>query len=295
MTEPASCPPPVPHPRTPRTTLPQGACDAHCHIFGPTASFPYAPERTFTPPEAPKERLQALHRQMGLQRAVIVQSACHGTDHSALLDALADGPDRYRGVAIVTPATTAEEVRRLHDAGVRGARLHFTPHLGSAPSAEEIRAVVELVRPHGWHIALHVHGEGIADHEDLARSIPLPVVIDHMARVDLAQGLDSRAVSALRRLLQTGDVWVKVSGADRLATSPPSMDDSVALARLLVSDAPERVVWGTDFPHPNTHGFMPDDGDLTDLLPEIAPREEDRRRLLVDNPARCFGFAEAAP
>jgi predicted TIM-barrel fold metal-dependent hydrolase len=226
---------------------------------------------------------------------VIVQSACHGTDHSALLDALADGPDRYRGVAIVTSATPAEEVRRLHEAGVRGARLHFTPHLGTAPSAEEIRAVIGLVRPYGWHIALHVHGEGIADHEDLARSIPLPVVIDHMARVDLAGGLETRAVHALRRLLQTGRVWVKVSGADRLATAPPRMDDSVALARLLVSDAPERVVWGTDFPHPNTHGFMPDDGDLTDLLPEIAPAPEQRRRLLVDNPTQCFGFEGAAP
>ncbi|NLU76142.1 amidohydrolase family protein [Streptomyces sp. HNM0575] len=270
--------------------MPAGACDSHCHIFGPTDTFPYAPDRTFTPPEAPKERLRALHRLLGLSRAVIVQSACHGTDHSALLDALEDGAGRCRGVAIVTSATPEAEVRRLHEAGVRGTRLHFTPHLGAAPSEEEIRAVVALVRPYGWHIALHVQGDGIADHEELVRSIPLPVVVDHMARVDLREGLESRAVHALRRLLQGGGVWVKLSGADRLATSPPRMDDSAALARLLVRDAPERVLWGTDFPHPNTHGFMPDDGDLTDLLAEIAPGAGDLRRLLVDNPVACFGF-----
>ncbi|RAJ66477.1 putative TIM-barrel fold metal-dependent hydrolase [Streptomyces sp. Amel2xB2] len=294
MNEP-TCPPPVAVPRTPRTALPPGACDAHCHIFGPTSTFPYAPERTFTPPEAPRERLEELHRLLGLERAVIVQSACHGTDHSALLDALERGGGRYRGVAIVTSSTPPAEVRRLHEAGVRGARLHFTPHLGSAPSEEEIRAVVGLVRPYGWHIALHVQGTGIADHEALVRSIPLPVVIDHMARVDLRDGLESPAVHALRRLLETGRVWVKVSGADRLAVSPPPMDDSAALARLLVADAPERTVWGTDFPHPNTHGFMPDDGDLTDLLPDIAPGTEGLRRLLVDNPVRCFGFAPVPP
>lgn len=290
MSTPPSCPPPVPAPRTPRTVLPADACDAHCHIFGPTDTFPYAPERTFTPPEAPKERLQALHRQLGLRRAVLVQSACHGTDHSALLDALHDGQGRYRGVAIVNSRTPGDEIRRLHEAGVRGARLHFTPHLGTAPSPEELRAVTELVRPYGWHIALHVQGNGIADHEDLARNLPLPLVIDHMARVDLADGLDSPAVRALRRLLQTGRVWVKLSGADRLAVRPPQMDDSAELARLLLTDAPERVVWGTDFPHPNTHGFMPDDGDLVDLLERIAPGAEDRRRLLVDNPAQCFDF-----
>ncbi|WP_197351438.1 amidohydrolase family protein [Streptomyces bathyalis] len=290
-----TCPPPVARPRRPRTRLPAGACDSHCHIFGPTHTFPFAPGRTFTPPEAPRERLRELHRLLGLERAVIVQSACHGTDHSALLDALEAGGGRCRGVAIIDSTTPPEEVRRLHEAGVRGARLHFTPHLGSAPSEEEIRSVVGLVRPYDWHIALHVQGDGIADHEELVRSIPLPVVVDHMARVDLRDGPESRAVSALRGLLQTGRVWVKISGADRLATAPPRMDDSAELARLLVTDAPERVVWGTDFPHPNTHGFMPDDGDLTDLLSEIASGSADLKRILVDNPTRCFDFDETGP
>ncbi|GHF80776.1 amidohydrolase family protein [Amycolatopsis bartoniae] len=287
MSDPAN-PGPDPDPKPPLFTLPPGSCDSHCHIFGPTAKFPYAPERTFTPPEAPLEDLQRLHGFLGFERAVIVQSACHGTDHSALLDALGRG--EYRGVALVKPETPDVEIARLHEAGVRGARLHFTPHLGPAPSAETIRAIVDKIRPYGWHLALHVAGEGIADHEDLVRSLPLRVVIDHLARVDLRQGLGSRAVTALRRLLDTGSVWVKLSGTDRIATAPPDLGDAAELAKLLATHAPERVVWGTDFPHPNTHGFVPNDGDLVNLLAEIAPDEAALRRLLVDNPTICFDF-----
>lgn len=270
--------------------VPADACDAHCHIFGPTSLFPYAPDRTFTPPEAPLADLQKLHHLLGFHRAVLVQSAAHGADHASLVAALEEGAGRYRGVALIRPDTSAAEVARLHDAGVRGARLHFTPHLGPAPTPGAIEAITDLVRPYGWHIALHVAGNGLAEHEDFIRSLPLPVVIDHMGRVDLRQGLDSPAVTVLRRLLDTGRVWVKLSGADRLATVPPDMSDSAALARLLAWSAPERVVWGTDFPHPNTHGFVPDDGDLVDLLAEFALTETDRRRLLVDNPAECFDF-----
>ncbi|MDI2030569.1 amidohydrolase family protein [Saccharopolyspora sp. TS4A08] len=283
-------PGPHPAPHAPTIEVPDDACDAHCHIFGPTSRFPYAADRTFTPPEAPLADLQDLHRLLGFQRAVIVQSAAHGADHRSLLAALKEGRGRYRGVALIRPDTSAAGVARLHEAGVRGTRLHFTPHLGAAPAPEAIEAIIALVRPYGWHIALHVAGDGLAEHEDFIRSIPLPVVIDHMGRVDLHQGLDSPAVTALRRLLDTGRVWVKLSGADRIATSPPDMCDSTALARLLARSAPERVVWGTDFPHPNTHGFVPDDGDLVDLLAEVVPAEADRKRLLVDNPAECFGF-----
>jgi 2-pyrone-4,6-dicarboxylate lactonase len=281
-------PGPHPSPRRPRLALPAGACDAHCHIFGPTDRFPYAPDRTFTPPEAPLADLRSLHELLGIERAVIVQSAAHGRDHTSLLAALREGAGRYRGVALVRPDTDPGEVAALHEAGVRGARLHFTPHLGHAPSPEEIEAVVRLIAPHGWHVALHVQGEGIAEYAELIRSLPVRVVVDHMARVDLARGTASPAVDALRSLLDTGDVWVKISGADRLALAPPSMADSAALAALLVRSAPERVVWGSDFPHPNTHGFVPDDGDLVDLLADVAPDPATRRRLLVDNPAVCF-------
>lgn len=289
MLEP-TCPGPDPNPRTPSIALPQGSCDAHCHIFGPTSVFPYASDRTFTPPEAPKEDLQALHALLGFERAVIVQSSCHGTDHAALLDALETGAGRYRGVALVTADTPIREVARLHDAGVRGARLHFTPHLGPAPALSTIRAITDLIRPFGWHLALHVAGNGIAEHEELVRSLAVPVVIDHMARVDLRAGLDSEPVTAMRRLLDTGSVWVKLSGSDRIATHPPQLADATALARLLATHAPDRVLWGTDFPHPNTHGFMPNDGDLVDQIAGIAADEAARRRLLVTNPSRCFDF-----
>lgn len=288
-----TCPGPDPYPHPPSIALPQGSCDSHCHIFGPTAVFPYASDRPFTPPEAPKEKLQSLHALLGFERAVIVQSTCHGTDHSSLLDALEAGAGRYRGVALVTPDTTVQAMKRLHEAGVRGARLHFTPHLGSAPAQSAIQAIVELIRPFGWHLALHVAGSGIADHEEMVRSLPVPVVIDHMARVELRAGLDSAPVTALRRLLDTGSVWVKLSGSDRIATSPPDLSDAVALAGLLATHAPDRVLWGTDFPHPNTHGFMPNDGDLVDLIAEIAPDEAARRRLLVTNPSRCFDFPDS--
>ncbi|MHC1561627.1 amidohydrolase family protein [Actinomycetospora sp. C-140] len=283
-------PGPHPDPHAPSWAPPSGACDAHCHVFGPVARFPYADDRTFTPPEAPLADLQARHRLLGLERAVIVQSAVHGTDHAALLAALEEGAGRYRGVALIRPDTLPAEVARLHDAGVRGARLHFTPHLGAAPSPEDITAIVRLVAPHGWHLALHVAGDGIAEHADLVRSLPVRVVVDHLARVDLAAGPDSPAVTALRRLLDTGDVWVKTSGTDRLAGSPGGLPDAADLAALLVRGAPERVVWGTDFPHPNTTGYVPDDGDLVDLVERIAPDPADRHRLLVENPTACFDF-----
>ncbi|HEY2224975.1 amidohydrolase family protein [Actinomycetospora sp.] len=283
-------PGPHPDPHPPSWALPARACDAHCHVFGPVDRFPYAADRTFTPPDSPLADLQALHRLLGVERAVIVQSAVHGTDHASLYSALADGAGRYRGVALVRPDTDPAEVARLHEAGVRGARLHFTPHLGAAPTADEIDAVVRLVAPHGWHLALHVAGNGIAEHAEMVRSLPTRVVIDHMGRVDLTAGPRSPAVESLRRLLDTGDVWVKLSGADRVATAPPSLADAADLAALLVRSAPDRVLWGTDFPHPNVRGFVPDDGDLVDLLPKIAPDPADRERILVDNPTTCFDF-----
>lgn len=285
----AGNPGPHPHPSRPSISLPDDACDAHCHIFGPTAVFPYAPDRTFTPPEAPLADLRALHDLLGFRRAVIVQSAAHGADHAALLAALAEGAGQYRGVALVRPDTPRQEVARWHEAGVRGARLHFLPHLGEAPSGATIDQILRLIEPHGWHLAMHVAGNGIAEYEGFIGSLPVPVVVDHMARVNLSEGLNSPAVTALHRLLDTGRVWVKLSGADRLAGRPARLPEAAELGRLLCEHAPERVVWGTDFPHPNIE-FVPDDGELVDLLGLMAPDAQTRRRLLVDNPTQCFDF-----
>ncbi|MQA98218.1 MAG: amidohydrolase family protein [Streptosporangiales bacterium] len=280
---------PHPNPKRPDIALPPRACDSHCHIFGPSDRFPYAPGRSFTSARAvPEPEVRARQTFLGFERAVIVHSSCHGADHSSLLDALATGAGRYRGVALLGPDTAPEEVARLHDAGVRGVRLHFMPHLGTSPTSDEIDAIVRLVQPYGWHVAIHLAGNGVAELYDVIAGIEAPVVIDHMARVDLRQGLDSEAARALLRLLDTGGVWVKLSGADRVTLTGPPYADAVALARRLAVHAPERVVWGTDFPHPNIHGPMPDDGALVDLLAEIAPSEGARRKILVDNPDTLF-------
>ncbi|GGN13479.1 amidohydrolase family protein [Streptomyces fuscichromogenes] len=284
------CPPPHPAPRVPKLRLPPGSCDAHCHVFGPADVFPYAPERTFTPLDAPKEQLGALHARLGLTRAVVVQSSCHGHDHRVLLDALAAGSGRLRGVALIGETTGRAEAEELHRAGVRAFRLNFLPHLRSRPTGAEIDAVLERVDGLGWAAQLHVRGEDLPGLADLVRALPGRVVIDHMGRVDLGAGRDSPATRTLRALLDTGDVWVKVSGVDRVSLQGPPYTDAVGLAASLVAYAPERVVWGTDYPHVNITGEAPDDGLLVDLLDHIAPDPAHLQRLLVNNPAELFDF-----
>jgi 2-pyrone-4,6-dicarboxylate lactonase len=285
-------PPPVPNPHAPRlVTPPPGSCDTHCHVFGPTDRFPYAPDANYEPQQAPIEALERLWDLLGFQRAVIVQSTVHGTDHRAAADALRRGEGRYRGVAIIRPDTPDDEVARLHDQGFRGARLHFMPQLGTTPpNRDQVDAVVSKVRRYDWHVSLHMSGTTIVELRDMIRSIPGRVVIDHMARVDLSGGLDTEPVDTLMRLLENDNIWVKLSGADRLASKPPAMTDSVELARRLAEHVPDRVVWGTDYPHPNTHGFMADDGDLVDNLAAIAPTPQALKRILVDNPTALFDF-----
>ncbi|MEU5095392.1 amidohydrolase family protein [Streptomyces sp. NPDC020996] len=284
------CPPPHPAPRKPALVLPPGSCDAHCHVFGPAEVFPYATDRTFTPVDAPKEQLGALHNHLGLSRAVIVQSSCNGSDHRVLLDALASGGGRLRGVALIGERTTRGEIEELHRAGVRAFRLNFLPHLRTAPTREEIDSVLERVDGLDWAAEIHVSGRGVADHEHLIRSVPGRVVIDHLARVDITEGPGGTSLRSLRALVDTGDVWLKVSGVDRISRQGPPYADAVALAASLVAYAPERVLWGTDYPHVNIEGAAPDDGLLVDLLADIAPEPELLRRLMVDNPADLFGF-----
>jgi len=293
MTQAASltptCPPPDPNPKKPRFKLPPLACDSHFHVFGPHAVFPFTPERAFTPPDAPKEKLLALHAFLGFARGVFVHSSCHGSDHAVLIDFLESTGGRYRGVALLKSTTPAAEVARLHAAGVRGVRLHFVSHLGPYPAREDARAVVRLVEPYGWHIEIHVYGKDLLANLDFISAITAPVVIDHIARVDVAEGPDGAAFTALRRLVDRGNVWVKLSGTDRVSREAPPFPDAVALARILAGQAPERILWGTDWPHPNVR-LIPNDGELVDLIPEIAADERTRRRMLVDNPAELFGF-----
>jgi 2-pyrone-4,6-dicarboxylate lactonase len=284
------CPPPHPSPRRPSITLPPGSCDSHCHVFGPAATFPYAENRTFTPAEAPVEALAALHKLLGLERAVIVQSSCYGTDHSALLDALNRSEGRYRGVALIDQRTPRSQLVSLHDAGVRGFRVHFLPHLPQALSWDDVAATARCVAELGWHAEIHVSSDGIARYADAISALPVPVVIDHLGRVDIAMGTTGDSFGALTRLLDSGRVWVKTSGVDRVSGGGPPYRDSVGLAAALVARAPERVLWGTDFPHTNIVGPAPDDGLLVDLLAQMAPQASTRQRLLVENPRDFFGF-----
>ncbi|MGE0063137.1 MAG: amidohydrolase [Xanthobacteraceae bacterium] len=284
-----ACLPPDPDPRTPALTLPPLACDAHFHVFGPRAVFPFSPQRTFTPQDAPKEALFALHRTLGIARGVFVQSACHGSDHAVVLDLLAAGQGRYRAVGLLTPDTPDADIARYDAAGMCGVRFHFFSHLGAPTPADDIRAVIAKVAPLGWHVAIHVGGKGVLEQYEFIAGIDAPVVIDHIGRIDVREGLDGAAFVALRRLLDRGNVWVKLSGTDRISREAYPYRDAVPFARTLVEHAPDRVVWGSDWPHPN-HTAVPNDGDLVDLIATIAPDEEGRRKMMVDNPARLFGF-----
>lgn len=280
-------PVPDPQPRRPSLALPAGAWDAHCHVFGPTHRFPYAADATFRPPEAGVRTLMALHDVLGLDHALIVQSSCHGTDHAALLDAIEVGAGRYLGVGLLDDRTTAADLDELAAGGIRGVRLNFLPHLGGAPAPAVLERAVEVVAERGWHLEIHVAGTGLVDYEETLAGMRVPVVIDHLGRFDVTS--PGPSVEAALRLLARGHVWMKVSGVDRLSRQPPPYADAVEVARTFVEQAPERTLWGTDFPHPNSSGWFPDDATRVEQLARIAPGEAALRRLLVDNPQELLG------
>jgi 2-pyrone-4,6-dicarboxylate lactonase len=277
-----------PSPKKPDITLPAGSCDAHCHIFGPAAKFPFAPERTYTPVDAPKEKLFALHRKLGIDRSVLVQASCHGTDNSAMLDAIAASGGRYRGIAMVQPDIDEAELEKLHEGGVRGVRFNFVAHLGKGADIDAVRAIVEKIGPLGWHIVVHFDASRLETLAPVLKSLPVIMVIDHMGRVDASQGTGQPAFRMLLDLMEDERFWVKVCGSERISRAGPPFHDAVPFARMLVERFTDRVLWGTDWPHPNIKKDMPDDGALVDLLALIAPEEKSMRALLVDNPTRLY-------
>jgi 2-pyrone-4,6-dicarboxylate lactonase len=271
--------------------MPPHACDAHCHVFGPGATFPYVSDRTYTPPDAPKQSLAALQSILGIERAVIVQASCHGADNRAMLDAIKTSGGRYRGVAIVDASFTETDYAALHDGGVRGVRFNFVEHLGGRPDMRVFHRVIQRIRPLGWHLVVHLDAADIPEVAALLRPLAVPFVIDHMGRVKADGGLEQRPFRALLDLMTLDTCWVKVCGAERVSTAGPPFLDAVPFARAIVNAAPGRVLWGTDWPHPNVGRFMPNDGDLVDLVSEIAPDEGQREKLLVQNPANLYGWA----
>jgi predicted TIM-barrel fold metal-dependent hydrolase len=273
--------------RKPAFKLSPLACDAHCHVFGPASRFPYAPSRRYTPQDAPKEKLRALHDHLGVERAVIVQASCHGTDNAAMLDCIASDPKRYRGVAIVDDTFTDAEFDRLDAGGVRGVRFNFVKHLGGSPDMRVFERVIDRIKDRGWHVVLHLDARDIETLSETIGKLPLPFVIDHMGRVPSAAGVDQPPLRALIVLSRLENCWIKVCGSERISMPPYAA--AVPIARALVEAAPTRVLWGTDFPHPNaTHEA--DEADLVDLVPHYADDMLAQRRLLVDNPARLYGF-----
>ncbi len=272
-------------------TPPPKACDAHCHVFGPGDRFPFSPTRTYTPPDSGVEEFFTLQNRLGLERAVLVQASCHGTDNRAMVDAMKRSDGRFAGVAMIDESFTDADLAALHDVGVRGTRFNFVAHLGGAPDLDVFWRLVKRVAPLGWHIVLHFDAKDLPAYSDLLDAMPTPYVIDHMARVDASAGLDQEPFQHLLSLM-AGDerAWVKISGAERLtAEGPPPYDDVVPYAQALIAAAPDRVLWGTDWPHPNVR-HMPDDGDLVDILAAFAPDEATRNRILVANPEKLYDF-----
>ncbi len=286
-----SIPGPHPNPHSPVAfTPPPNACDSHCHVFGPADRFPFSPTRAYTPPDSGIDSFEVLQDRLGLSRAVFVQASCHGTDNAAMVDALQRGNGRYAGVAMIDESFSDADIGALHDVGVRGTRFNFVAHLGGAPDMDVFWRLVERVAPLGWHIVLHFDAKDLPSHADMLDRMPVPFIIDHMARVPVVDGIDQEPFQALLALMADERAWVKISGAERLtAEGPPPYDDVVPYAQALIAAAPDRVLWGTDWPHPNVR-HMPDDGDLVDALAAFAPDEATRNRILVDNPARLYDF-----
>jgi 2-pyrone-4,6-dicarboxylate lactonase len=277
-------------PSKPGFVPPPGAVDAHCHVFGPGKVFPYAPERKYTPVDAPKEQLFALRDFLGFERNVIVQATCHGADNRALVDALVAAGGRARGVATIRPGVSAAELADLHAAGVRGIRFNFVRRLADPKPDDYYRGLVDLVAGLGWHIVVYFEADDLVERWGLFTSLPTMVVVDHMGRPDVSEPVDGPSFALYTRFLaENENVWSKVSGAERLSVSgPPDYADYVPFARRVIEMFPDRVLWGTDWPHPNMKSHMPDDGALVDVIPRIARTEDLQRALLVDNPQRLY-------
>ncbi|WP_370962065.1 amidohydrolase family protein [Amycolatopsis sp. cg9] len=289
-------------PATPDFSLPPGAVDAHCHVFGPQAEFPFAPERKYTPCDASKDQLFALRDHLGVSRNVVVQATCHGADNSAMLDAVRAAGERARGVATVRPDIGDAELRELDAAGVRGVRFNFVKRLVDAAPTEDLAAIAKKIAPLGWHVVLYFEAADLPGLEDFFGTLPVPLVIDHMGRPDVTKPVRGEEFERFLRFAGRTDVWVKVSCPERLTvTGPPALDgerhaytDVVPFARRVVEEFPDRVLWGTDWPHPNLKSHMPDDGLLVDHVPLIAETAAAQRKLLVDNPMRLYWPGETA-
>jgi predicted TIM-barrel fold metal-dependent hydrolase len=289
------CAPPDPNPKKPAVPTPSGACDCHSHVFGPAHRFPYAEERSYTPPDAPMEMHRAMLQTLGFDRGVLVQGNAHGTDNAAMLDALERDPARYRGVAVVDAAVSDAELRRMADLGVKGARFDHLLRDGrlwvkGAIGIEHFEALHDRIADLGWHMQLWMDCRDLPDLWPRIEHAAMPIVVDHMGRVDARQGPGYPGFGFMTKLLGEGKLWVKLSGTYRITENWPDYPEARPFHEALLSANPEHCVWGTDWPHPWLEARMPNDGALLDLFNAWTPDEATRQRVLVENPARLYGF-----
>jgi 2-pyrone-4,6-dicarboxylate lactonase len=275
-------------PSIPRYRPPEGAIDAHCHVFGPADRFPFSARAKYLPQDAGPEKLFALRDRLGFARNVIVQASCHGTDNSATLNAIAASGGKARGVAVVGPAIDEAGLAALHQGGIRGIRFNFLKRLVDDAPKDRFLDVARRL-PNGWHVVVYFEADILEELRPFLDAIPAPLVIDHMGRPDVSQGPDGPDMIAFRRLLDSReDIYFKATCPDRLDPAGPPWDDFARAVAPLVADYPDRVLWGTDWPHPNMQDAIPDDGALVDMIPRIAPTPELQRKLLIDNPTRLY-------
>jgi 2-pyrone-4,6-dicarboxylate lactonase len=278
-----------PQPSRPAFRVPPGSVDAHCHIFGPGDLFPFAPERRYTPCNASYDRLFALRDFLGFERSVIVQATCHGTDNRAMLDALLRSNGRARGVAAVRRGVTGEELQSMHAAGVRGVRFNFVKRLVDALPFDSLSQIAQRVAHLGWHIVVYFEAGDLAAYFGFFTSLPGTVVVDHMGRPDVSKNAFGPDFDLFVKLMERENFWCKTTCPERLSKQgPPRYDDVVPFARRIVEAFPGRVLWGTDWPHPNMTSHMPDDGALVDYIPRIAPTPRLQKALLVTNPMKLY-------
>ena len=284
-------------PAKPRFQLPVGAVDAHCHVFGPGSEFPYAPERKYTPCDASKAQLFALREHLGFDKNVIVQATCHGSDNRALIDALRASNNKARGVATVKRSVSDGELQAMHDAGVRGVRFNFVKRLVDFTPKDELLEIATRIKAWGWHVVIYFEAVDLPELWEFFTALPTTVVVDHMGRPDVALPLNGPQFALFQKFMREHpNVWSKVSCPERLSvTGPKALNgeqnayaDVIPFARAIVEEFPNRVLWGTDWPHPNLKDHMPDDGLLVDFIPHIATTPELRQKLLVDNPTRLY-------
>ncbi|MEI7531375.1 MAG: amidohydrolase family protein [Betaproteobacteria bacterium] len=285
------------NPSTPNFILPKGAIDAHCHVFGPGELFPFAAERKYTPCDASKDQLFALRDHLGFDKNIIVQATCHGADNSALVDALISSHGRARGVATVKKTVTDIELEKLHAAGVRALRFNFVKRLVDFTPKDELIELANRIKQLGWHIVIYFESVDLPELWDFFTSLPTIVVVDHMGRPDVSKPIVGPEFQLFIKLMQEHEnIWSKVTCPERLSINGASAlegqrnayQDVIPFARHLVESFPKRVLWGTDWPHPNLKDHMPDDGLLVDWIPHIAQTDELQRQLLVSNPTRLY-------